>query len=173
MWSSLIFSTHTLTVKVWNWCVSMFSSADLVLWGPETALVLHPLIKFALNFNKFSLSGLSPEKIHVILVAWIWSDLWWLDLNTLLDMNLAKGSVWDLTTFPKKTLLRQRPRYEYMWEGTSSSVRKNGYVPLGAYQNNNLNNFGGGPVQYSKQFSYSNFLGRTTKKITLYMFSKT
>ena len=28
---------------------------------------------------------------------------------------------------------------------------KNGYVPLGTYQNNNLDNFGGGPVQYSKK----------------------
>jgi len=79
-------------------------------------------------------------------------------------MNLAKGPVWDLTTFPKKTLLRQSPRYEYMWEGTSSRVRKNGYVPLGTYQNNNLENFGGGPVQYSKKISYSNFLGRTSQK---------
>ena len=81
----------------------------------------------------------------------MWSEnLWWLDLNTLLDMNLAKGPVCDLTTFPKKTLLRQSPKYEYMWEGTRSRV-KNGYVPLGTYQNNNLENFGGGPVQYSKK----------------------
>jgi hypothetical protein len=43
--------------------------------------------------------------------------------------------------------------YAYMWEGTSSSVRKNDYVPLGTYQNINLENFGGGPVQYLKKSS--------------------
>ena len=37
-------------------------------------------------------------------------------------------------------------------------------VPLGTYQKNNLENFGGGPVQYSKKISYSNFLGRTSQK---------
>ena len=51
-----------------------------------------------------------------------------------------------------------------MWEGTSSRVRKNDYVPLGTYQNNNLENFGGGPVQYLKKIPYSNFLGRTSQK---------
>ena len=50
------------------------------------------------------------------------------------------------------------------WEGTISRVRKNGYVPLGTYQKNNLENFGGGPVQNSKKISYSNFLGRTSQK---------
>ena len=29
--------------------------------------------------------------------------------------------------------------------------QKNGYVPLGTYQKNNLENFGGGPVEYSKK----------------------
>ena len=32
------------------------------------------------------------------------------------------------------------------------------------YQKNNLENFEGGPVQYSKKISYSNFLGRTSQK---------
>ena len=50
------------------------------------------------------------------------------------------------------------------WEGTISRVRKNGYVPLGTYQNINLENFGGGPVQYFKKIPYSNFLGRTSQK---------
>jgi hypothetical protein len=54
--------------------------------------------------------------------------------------------------------------YAYMWEGTSWRVRKNDYVPLGTYQNINLENFGGGPVQYFKKVPYSNFLGRTSKK---------
>jgi hypothetical protein len=54
--------------------------------------------------------------------------------------------------------------YAYMWEGTSSRVGKNDYVPLGTYQNINLENFGGGPVQYFKKVPYSNFLGRTSKK---------
>ena len=88
--------------------------------------------------------------------VWIWI--------LYLTWTWAKGPVWNLTTFPKKTLLRQSPRYEYMWEGTSSRVRKNGYVPLGTYQDNNLENFGGGPVQYCKKNSYSNFLGRTSQK---------
>ena len=39
----------------------------------------------------------------------------------------------------------------------------NGYVPLGTYQNNNLENFRGGPVQYFRKVPYSNFLGRTSK----------
>ena len=56
-----------------------------------------------------------------------------------------------------------------MWEGTSSRVRKNDYVPLGTYQNINLENFGGGPVQYVKKVPYSNFLERTSKKNTLYI----
>jgi hypothetical protein len=51
-----------------------------------------------------------------------------------------------------------------MWEGASSRIRKNGYVPLGTYEKNNLENFEGGPVQYSKKISYSNFLGRTSQK---------
>ena len=50
------------------------------------------------------------------------------------------------------------------WEGTISRVRKNGYVPLGTYQNINFKNFEGGPVQYFKKIPYSNFLGRTSKK---------
>ena len=41
---------------------------------------------------------------------------------------------------------------------------KNDYVPLGTYQNINLENFGGGPVQYFKKVPYSNFLGRTSQK---------
>jgi hypothetical protein len=32
---------------------------------------------------------------------------------------------------------------------------KNGYVPHGTYQNINLENFGGGPVQYFKKVPYS------------------
>jgi hypothetical protein len=45
--------------------------------------------------------------------------------------------------------------YAYMWEGTSSRVRKNYYVPLGTYQKINLENFGGRPVQYFKKVPYS------------------
>ena len=45
-----------------------------------------------------------------------------------------------------------------------SKIPKNDYVPLGTYQNINLENFGGGPVQYFKKVPYSNFLGRTSKK---------
>ena len=52
----------------------------------------------------------------------------------------------------------------YMWEGTSSRVGKNDYVPLGTYQNINLENFGGGPVKYFTKVPYSNFLGRTSQK---------
>ena len=48
--------------------------------------------------------------------------------------------------------------------GPVPGEEKNGYVPLGTYQNINLENFGGGPVQYFKKFPYSNFLGRTSQK---------
>jgi hypothetical protein len=48
--------------------------------------------------------------------------------------------------------------------GPVPGSEKNDYVPLGTYQNINLENFGGGPVQYFKKVPYSNFLGRTSKK---------
>ena len=48
--------------------------------------------------------------------------------------------------------------------GPVPGEEKNGYVPLGTYQNINLENFGGGPVQYFKKILYSNFLRKTSKK---------
>ena len=47
--------------------------------------------------------------------------------------------------------------------GEQFQGQKNGYVPLGTFQNFNLENFGG-PVQYLKKIPYSNFLGRTSQK---------
>jgi hypothetical protein len=46
----------------------------------------------------------------------------------------------------------------------SSRVRKNDFVPLGTYQNINLENFGGRTSSILKKVPYSNFLGRTSKK---------
>ena len=100
--------------------------------------------------NKFAFSGLWPDKIPVILVDWIWSELTPVAGSEYITwiMNLTKGLVLDLTTFLKKTLLRLSPNYEQIWEGTSSRG------PRGTYQNINLENFGGGPVQYFKKIPY-------------------
>ena len=48
--------------------------------------------------------------------------------------------------------------------GPVQGEEKNGYVPLGTYQNINLDNFFGGPVNTLKKIPYSNFLGRTSTK---------